>query len=332
MRILNELAAITTPMITFKSLWNDYKENSNYKYCFYHDKSECSTKIKKAHSLQKEKILTQLEAPVNGNNLIYSLNEFKEENFKTIELIPFGKNKASIFSGFCDFHDSKIFSPIENFSILPKPEHFFLLTYRAFAHGFHQLLETHNYYKSNGEFIKYFPQEYLQGHINLVQLRIERMLKYKNILDQLIRQKKYSGLNYHYRIFKPFIPLACSSLLSPFYTYKNIFLNPREDYSYLVLNIIPDNTQTIVIITHFKEDKKGGIFFEEFKTLSDSEFKEAISSLLIYCTTNTFFSPTLWDKFSDNEKRQLYTEIDFCINKGDKIEKFFISEIDFFKP
>lgn len=318
-------------MITFKSLWDDYKRNSNFKYCFYHNHTECTSKIKKAHSVQKERILTQIEAPIKGNNLIYSLNEFREEDFKIVELIPLGKAKASIFTGFCDFHDSKLFSPIENFPFAGTPEQLFLLTYRAFAHGFHQLLETYNYYTSNGEYIKYFPRDYLHGHTQLVRFRIEKFLKYKKILDSQIENKDFDKISHHYRSLRPFVPIACSSLLSPFYTYKDIFLNPKEEYSYLVLNIIPDTIQTIVCISHFSEDYKGKIFFNEFKSLTDAEFKEAISSLLIYCTTNTFFSPLLWEKFSQEERLQLYSEIDFCIYKGDKIDKFFLSKINFFK-
>src|SRR5688572_15253541 len=102
-------------MITYKSLWDDYKAHSSFRYCFYHDHKNCRGKIKKAHSVQKEKILSQLETPIKGNNLIYTLNEFEEDQFKITRLIPIGKNKASIFTGFCDYHDSKIFAPLENF-------------------------------------------------------------------------------------------------------------------------------------------------------------------------------------------------------------------------
>jgi len=65
-------------MITYKQLWDDYKRNSSYKGCFYHDKTECSSKIKRAHSIQKQKVLSQLEAEVNGNNVIYHFGTFTE--------------------------------------------------------------------------------------------------------------------------------------------------------------------------------------------------------------------------------------------------------------
>ncbi|WP_319226363.1 hypothetical protein [Draconibacterium orientale] len=318
-------------MITYKAILEDYKKNSNFKYCFYYDQSNCSKNIKKAHSVQKNRILNQLEAPVNGNNLIYSFNDFEDEDFKTKGLIPIGKKKASIFTGFCDFHDSKLFSPIENFPFQGTSEQLFLFTYRTFAHGLHQLLETYTYYTSKGDFIKFFPRDYLHQHVKLTRFRIEKLLRYKKILNNHIKLKNYDNIKYHYRIIKPFVPIASSSILAPMYTFKNVYLNPREEYSYLVLNIIPDTTQTIICISQFEEDYKGKIFFDELKTLTDTEFEIAISSLLIYCTTNTFFSPLLWDKFSSEEKQLIFSEIDYCIENGDEIDKFFMSKINFFK-
>lgn len=318
-------------MITFNDLWTDYRRNGSHKYCFYHDKTNCSHKIKRAHSVQKEKILTQLEELINGNKLIYSLDSCSDKDFKVNGLIPIGKKKASIFTGFCDYHDSKLFSPIENHSFDFTEEQLFLMTYRTFAHDFHQLLETYKYYVSNGSYIKYFPKHLLKGYIQLTEFRIKKSLSYKKVLDSIIESKNYSLIKYHTRVIEPFIPLASSSILSPFYTYKNKFLNPNEEYSYVILNVLPDTIRTIVILSQFEQDNKGQILFDELRELPNHEFTKAISSLIIYCTTNTFFSPNLWDKFTEEQKERLYQEINFCTMKGDKIDKFFTSEINFFE-
>jgi len=315
----------------FESLLKEYKRNGSYKYCFYHNKSECSGKIKKAHSIQKEKVLSQLESNINGNNLVYTLNEFREEQLRIVELIPIGKNKASIFTGFCDFHDSKLFSPIENDPFKGNNEQLFLFAYRAFAHGFHQVVEQLKFYTSKSLILNHLPLNYLNDTILFTANDIREFSGYKKILNNLIETKKFDGLNHYYKKIKPFVPIACSSVLSPLYTYKNIFLNPSNGSSYLMLTIIPNFDETIVCISNFKDDRKGRILLDELKSLPDEDFKEAISSLLIYCTTNTFFSPTLWNKFSNEEKQQLYNEINFCIKEGGKIEKFFVSKTNFFK-
>jgi hypothetical protein len=314
-------------MITQKDFMADYKRNSSHKKCFYYDKSTCKGKIKKAHSIQKEKILSQLEENVNNNNVVYSFDHFTDKN----ELVPLGKNSATIFTGFCDYHDSKVFSPIENFDLSLSNEQLFLFTYRAFAYSFHQIVEQFNYMRSNGKVIQMMPKQLILAEQALTSHWLKKYLVYKKILDDLIAHKDYSGLRYHFRVFKPFLPLASSSVLSPTYTYKNVYLNPREEYSYVVLNVIPDKTRTIVLLANFNEDTKGKILFDELSTLTDQEFTAAISSLMVYCPANTIISPTLWDKFTQTMRNQLAEEFDFITMKGDKVTKFFKSRFDFFR-
>ncbi|AMC10220.1 hypothetical protein Lupro_02665 [Lutibacter profundi] len=319
-------------MMNFKEIIADYKRNSNHKHCFYHNHKDCTKKIKKAHSIQKEKILVQLEKEINGNRMLYSLNSTSaDENLSTNGLIPIGKKKASIFTGFCDYHDSKLFSPIENFDFNFSDEHLFLLTYRSFAHSFQQIIEIYKYYNSNGDFVKTFPKQYLKEHIQFTEKRIKELLLYKKVLDNIIQTKDYSALNYHTRVIEPFVPIASSTILSPTYSYKNEYLYPNEKESNVILNVLPDNNRTIIILSHFEKDTKGKILFNELADLSINDFTKAISSLMIYCTTNTFFSPSLWDNYTKEEKKQLFKEIDFCIRFGGSIKKFFISKIDFFR-
>lgn len=161
----------------------DYKKHSSEKRCFYRDKTDCTTKIKKAHSIQKEKILVQLEETINKNMVIYSFDNTKsDENFNTIDFIPIGKKKASIFTGFCDYHDAKLFSPIENFDLSFTDEQKFLISYRSFAHSFHKISEMYNWYLSKAKFIQQLPEDYVQHHKMVTELRICRMSEYKMII------------------------------------------------------------------------------------------------------------------------------------------------------
>ena len=171
----------------------------------------------------------------------------------------------------------------------------------------------------------------MDRHRQYYKSRINEFLSYKRILDHSIKHKDYGSIQYHVRVIEPFVPIACASVLSPVYTYKNKFLNHREARSFVVLNVLPDGQRTIILLSLFEPDKKGAILFNEFKELPGDEFTHAISSLMIYCTENTFFSPVLWAKFSDRDKIQLFKEFDFAVKKGSEIEEFFKSKFDFFK-
>jgi len=315
-----------------EEITSDYKKHSSEKRCFHRDKTNCSSQIKKAHSIQKEKILVQLEETINKNRVFYSFDSTKtDENFNTIGFIPIGKKKASIFTGFCGFHDSKLFSPIENFDLKFTQEQKFLISYRSFAHSFHQISEIYNWYLSDAKFIQKLPNDYVEHHKMVTERRICRMSEYKMIIDNLMEKSEYDKPNYHLRIIKPFVPIACSSVLSPMYTYNNRYMRTNWYSSNLILNVIPDNDRTIILLTHFNEDHQGKKLFEELKELNDDDFTNAISSLMIYCTENTFLSPKLWNKFSDEDKLQVFREKDFCIRYGDRLNGFFHSKIDFFK-
>jgi hypothetical protein len=310
-------------------MWFDYVKYGRVRHCHHPDKTTCSGKIIHAHSVQKERILSQLERTINKNRLIYSLNDYVEQNNSIAGLKPIGKSKASIFTGFCDYHD-KIFSVIENYDFVGSNEQTFLFAYRSVSHGLHQIMETLTWYKSQSPIVKLFPPHYVQHHIQYYSREYARFVHVKMYLDKALLAKRFEVYNHHLRTFE-FLPLACSSVLSPIYTYKNIFLDPAKFGSYLVLNIIPDQTKTIVLISHMIGDNTGEVFFNELKTLSENEFTEAISSLLVYCTSNTFFSPDLWAKFSAQQRQNLYTDLNFATFQGEKIKAFYHSKNNFFK-
>jgi hypothetical protein len=310
-------------------MWFDYVKYGRVKYCHHPYKSGCNGKIISAHSVQKERILSQIEGTINNNRVLYSLNDHITKNHRIVGLTPIGKSKASIFSGFCDYHD-KMFSAIENYDFTASPEQSFLFAYRGFTHGLHQLLEQLTWYNSQSPIVKLFPFNYVSHFKQYYQQQLAKFSNVKAHLDKCLMAKNFGALNHHIRVFD-LLPLTCSSVLSPIYTYKNIYLNPAQLGSYLVLNIIPDQTQTHVMISHIIGDRLGEVFFNELKALSDAEFTEAVSSLLLYCTSNTFFSPGLWDKFTPQQKQQLYDELNFATFEGEKIKAFHVSKVDFFK-
>lgn len=310
-------------------IWFDYVKYGRVKHCHHPDKNGCKGKIISAHSVQKERILSQLEENVNKNKLIYSLNDYVDGNHQIVGLLPIGKSKASIFTGFCDYHD-KMFSAIENCNFTSSNEQTFLFSYRALTHGLHQLWEQLTWYNSDSPLVKMFPVPYVTHFKKFFNREFAKFVRVKMHLDSCLLEKQFSACQHHIRVFD-FLPLTCSSVLNPIYTYRNIFLNPTRAGTFLVLNIIPDHTKTHIIISHIKGDNAGEIFYNELKTLNEDEFTEAISSLLLYCTSNTFFSPKLWKKFTPDQKETLYDELNFATFEGEKIKEFHVSKINFFK-
>jgi hypothetical protein len=122
------------------------------KTCFHPNKLACKNEIKSAHSLQRQGALKTLEKEVSGNSFLYSFTDRVhnvDANF--LDLKPIGRKAASTFFGFCDFHDSSVFSSIENepeSTNIDSDVHCFLHSYRSFAHSCHRKHEQLQLYNS----------------------------------------------------------------------------------------------------------------------------------------------------------------------------------------
>jgi hypothetical protein len=116
------------------------KFEAEIKECFHHVKSECSPKIKNAHSISRGDRLNLIKGLVNKNDKVFSLGEIiiDENPKKGVKEIGWGK-AASTFFGFCDDHDTNLFEPIENGNQFDNSKkHCFLHSYRSFAYSYHQ--------------------------------------------------------------------------------------------------------------------------------------------------------------------------------------------------
>lgn len=108
------------------------------KECFHHRRDECSGPIKQSHSLQRNGRLSLIEGLVGGQRVVYTFSSIRSSEQQYVQnLKPVGAAKASTFFGFCDWHDSVLFSPIENLAFDGSAKHLFLHSYRSFAHSFH---------------------------------------------------------------------------------------------------------------------------------------------------------------------------------------------------
>jgi hypothetical protein len=133
-------------------LYSNIKKDSEVKECFYHKTDECRGDIKNAHSISRSGRLDLVKGLVNKNEKVYSLSEIVIENGiakKCIKDIGWSQ-AASTFFGFCDYHDTNLFRPIENNNNFNNsPEHCFLHSYRSFAFSFHSLKKTHKLVNSS---------------------------------------------------------------------------------------------------------------------------------------------------------------------------------------
>jgi hypothetical protein len=91
--------------------------------------ADCGKPIR-SHSIQKA---GQLRNIAEGGH-VYRVGVVPPETVHKppqIDMLKVGLNKVSTFPGFCDFHDSELFAPIDNFLLNPTDQQVFLYAYRC---------------------------------------------------------------------------------------------------------------------------------------------------------------------------------------------------------
>ncbi|GAH17669.1 unnamed protein product, partial [marine sediment metagenome] len=139
--------------IEFNKLLSNLFKKCRFKGCVFPDKSNCSKKPIKAHSIQKNKILKHIS--INGKVISGDI----QKTLFTQEFEEVGINSASTFFGFCNYHDTSIFSEIENQDYIESQEQNFLYAYRACALEYVKKIEASCLYKAALKRFKNGPQE-----------------------------------------------------------------------------------------------------------------------------------------------------------------------------
>jgi hypothetical protein len=102
------------------------------KYCIFTDKSKCEGQIVRAHTIQRNGSLDKIAKGGHVYQLKPSMTDLIKTGGKVVPKL-IGVRKATTFTGFCNFHDTEIFKPLESVPFIGNDEQCFLLAFRAIA-------------------------------------------------------------------------------------------------------------------------------------------------------------------------------------------------------
>ena len=303
-------------------------KSATIKDCFSKNKKECAEPIVNAHSLQRQGALKQLESNRDGNMILYSHTERqhnKEHDF--LDLKPIGRKAASTFYGFCSFHDTNIFSKIENdpeSTDINSDEHCFLHSYRSFAHSYHRKYEELKFYESKEEEIvklhkKLHGEKGLDFAIKGVRTALQDLSKPKELLDNWLENKEFDKLDYLCYEYPYRIPVACAASTSPAYNYKNkpinISINPNYQYSNIITTVIPFKNRSIVILAAFENEPNGSSYLDDIDNIEYELIQQKfISYHIISGAENCYISPDFYDSKRIEWKKNYCQMIDYIAN------------------
>ena len=249
--------------------------------------------------------------------------ENKKSHDSSIRMSKVPRRKASIFQGFCDYHDGELFKSIELDDYTRSKVQNFFFAYRALSYEYLQLAKTDyitagmtaGLIEKNG----FMEKEELSAGLNFFDL-FELIRKLRNS-DMAPYFQKFSvelqkkEPNYEIIISEVFeVPFSSLIATSVMFNLRydvngneinNIF-DANAKLHPLFLNIIPQNDKTHVIFSCFEFSiAVYSSFFGQMKNLSNENLQKTISNIVISYARNFFVSPKKYNALSNEEKEKI---------------------------
>ena len=284
--------------------YKEVKKESRIKQCLYPDSSACSEKIIGAHSIQNNKILKC----ISSNGVVYMPCPKADNPFAL--MTKWGRKEATVFTGFCGYHDKTVFQPIED-NIFDKSDlHIFLYTYRCFAVEYHKKQEVLNMkriiFKKKPSLID-MPKA--DDPFKGMKMAIDDFEPVKEQFDQALINNNYDILTSIIWEFDRAVNFAATGFEAPNVDLKG---NPIQNLldedtlaKHIFMMIFPEEDRTYCIISWLKEND---VLFYEFKKqleqLNEQERKCYINNTLPIISENIVINPDAWDKWDEDKKNE----------------------------
>lgn len=284
---------------SFKKLSKEARRKSFFKECLHPDKCNCSEKIIKAHTIQRNKILTKIAE----NGIV--LMPCPKSDFSLELMHKYGLAEATVFSGFCSYHDKTTFQPIEDRLFTGTEEQVFLFTYRAFAYEYYRKRVASS---EMGHFAssKYYDAVTVNGK-NGFELSTMDYEAEKQFFDEALLSKNYGILTSIVWEFEGESHFAATGGEAPVYDAEmnqiQDISDPNKCVRHIYYSAFPQNGKTYFIISWIKAFD--AVFKRHYRKLLSLSLKERtiyVNNTLPITTEIITISPSSWKHM---EKEQI---------------------------
>lgn len=305
-------------------LMNKSWEESNFKLCFGFDKEECEGVIKGAHSIQNNRILNR----ISDNGHVYHISGKVEKSELKPAFKKLSRNAASTFFGFCNFHDTELFKPIEQKEYNQEPIQNFLFAFRALTLQYHnkrrELTAVQNHFKE-------FPDSMLDPEgvyrYRLALLDVSDCTKQYEIFKNNYMESDFERLRTIYRKLDFEVNFASSASFAVQYDLKGNMMNdiytnknPEKMPSIFITIYSIENGTNILLAYHQDDDAIYREYFEQLEALPINDLLKYLNFLLIEYTENVFFNPGWIEGMTEEQKISILGSFESSMNLDRKID------------
>lgn len=289
------------------------------KCCLHPDSANCKGKIKNAHALQNNKIISLL---AGSERHVYMLNAKRKpiiipmdngEAEALVEIFKTSANDATTETCFCDYHDNIAFSLIEdgapNFDECNESMKF-IYAYKAFIFEYYkQLVSVEAFRDCFSNTPQAFTSKPMVGMYRMLQLKTKEFNPIKHHFDNEILSGKHSGIKTCVVKLPEQIKFANYAYIAPDYDLngKKIKHTRKGIMHRLAVTTFPEQNQSYILLSCLENEAFiYNNLFDQLQSASMDKIKFYISMVLPLYSENMVLSSELWNRW-DEETKVAYT-------------------------
>ena len=290
------------------------KKRKRYKHiCLHPDQENCCDIKTHAHTISQKAVLSLIAE--NGTVLmpvIYGIsNEFKMERMGI-------EAKATKFYCFCQTHD-KMFNPIDQHDVTLNEYTCFLYAYRTFASTYYKVIRELDCYDSIRKKYDMTGNPFVVLYYMQITNCLPALNWYRKKFGTAIRNDEYGCLESVTLSLRYQVYFAAATCFCPkFDVFGNPISHDEFDLPMVYISVIPDENQTQIIFSWFKEDHHIYSFFgEQLKMTPTRLTLKYLNNLIPLNCENMTISLLLWNKWDAGAKEEfLKVAHDYLENKN----------------
>jgi len=284
--------------------------------------SLCKGGIIRAHTVQKNGSLSVISEA--GHVMSFYVNPSLQEllqNNGIFNAKRVGINKASTFTGFCGFHDSHTFEPIERHIFdSTNAEQVFLYAYRATAREVFtkmSAITSLNFQRDIDKGKDIDAQRFLQGFLAARRTSLEKgmemLMAQKSSFDRCLLSHDFSGIKYYVLELDRPPNIMCSFGCNPEYDFQ---ANPLQNLpalaragqkvDFITCSVVANGSRGAIIFAWLEENRSVcSRLVKSLDALSIERAPHAVVRFVLEFCENVFFAPVWWKALSDKQRERL---------------------------
>jgi hypothetical protein len=272
----------------------------------------CKGKIIDAHTIQRK---GPLEKIVNSSGHVMQFQVRQEDGVAEAKKISW--RKASVFPGFCSFHDSSLFGPIEKSGFTGDHKQCVLHAFRNVCNEYYRkqaLIESFEFQRGlidRGVSLdrQISIQLSILENIKLQKKSLEENGIYRDVMEEAIRLDDYDKFESACYFFGGKLNFVSSSIIHCEFDFLGNKLidmwDTRNDAEMLSHTVVNTDGGGAIVFVWLKGDQHPECVIESFDNLPDDEKGDIFVQYCLVNCENTFFSHQWWGALDNGQKSTL---------------------------